>query len=50
MRHIDLKYGITLNLTKETLRNRKRLNINDTEERMRKLQGDTLGESIQKAI
>ena len=49
-RHIDLKYGITLNLTKETLRNRARLNGEQNAERMRKLGGETTGEAIHKTI
>ena len=44
--HIKEKYGIALTITKESLKQRQKLNIVETEERMRKLAGQTLGEKI----
>jgi len=41
------KYGIKVDLTKESIKARQRLNVQETEDRMRRLQGLTLGEKIQ---
>ena len=46
--HVKEMYGKTLNITKETLKLRQKLNIDDNDERMRKKkEGDTLGLKIE---
>ncbi len=49
--HVREKYGKTLTVTKESQKNRTRLNIDENEERMRKKkEGDTLGEKIEATL
>jgi hypothetical protein len=35
--HMKHKYGLSMNITKETIKARQRLNVEETEERMRKM-------------
>ena len=49
--HVREKYGKQLTVTKESQKNRTKLNIDENEERMRKKKdGDTLGEKIEKNL